>query len=317
MAENNFKDLKIVYMGTPDFAVPALKMLAGEGYDVRLVVTQPDKARDRGKKIQPTPVKAVAVEAGIEVAQPEKVKNNPEFIEKIKEIAPDIIIVAAYGKILPLELLEIPRLSCVNIHASLLPRFRGAAPINRCIMAGDKESGVTLMYMEEGLDTGDMIAKASTEIGRKNAEELHDELSQLGAELLKEYLPRIASGDIAPEKQDDALTCYSPMITKEEGRIDFTKSAAAVECFVRGMPKRPGAYTDYCGQQMKIRGAEVVEASVDAEPGTITDVDGKHIYIACGSGILAVTDIQMPGKKAMKVADYLKGNSIEKGVVLK
>jgi methionyl-tRNA formyltransferase len=311
------ENLKIVYMGTPDFAVPPLKAMISAGYDVRLVVTQPDKARDRGKKVQPTPVKAAALEADIEVAQPEKVKNNPEFIEKIKEISPDIIIVAAYGKILPLELLEIPRLGCVNIHASLLPRFRGAAPINRSIMAGDRETGVTLMYMEEGLDTGDMIAKASTEIGRKNAVQLHDELAEMGAELLIEYLPRIAEGDINPEKQDDSLSCYAPMISKEEGRIDFSKTAESIECFVRGMPVRPGAYTDCCGQQMKIRGAVVSERQSDAAPGTIIDVDGKYIYISCGEGVLEVTDIQMPGKKSMAVSDYLRGNSIEKGIVLK
>ncbi len=314
MSEN----LKIIYMGTPDFAVPPLKRLISDGYDVSLVVTQPDKARDRGKKIQATPVKAAAVESGIEVAQPEKVKNNPEFIEKIKEIAPDIIIVAAYGKILPLELLEIPRLGCVNIHASLLPRFRGAAPINRSIMAGDKETGITLMYMAEGLDTGDMIAKSAVEIKRKNAEELHDELSSMGAELLSEYLPRIASGDISPEKQDDSLSCYAPMISKEEGHIDFTKSASSIDCFVRGMPKRPGAYTYYCGTQMKVRGAIALEESEtsDAMPGKIIDVDEKNIYVSCGTGVIAITEIQMPGKKSVKVSDYLRGNSIDKGMVL-
>ena len=238
------KDLKIVYMGTPDFAVPPLKAMAQAGLDVALVVTQPDKARDRGKKVQATPVKAAALEAGFEVDQPERVKNNPEFIQKLKDIAPDIIIVAAYGKILPVELLEIPRLGCINIHASLLPKFRGAAPIQRSIMAGEEKTGVTLMYMEEGLDTGDMIAKAETYIEKKTSDDLHDELSAMGAKLLMEYLPKIASGDIAPEKQDDALACYSPMITKEEGRIDFTKSAFSIECLVRGMPMRPGAYTD-------------------------------------------------------------------------
>lgn len=185
-------------------------------------------------------------------------------------------------------------------------------------MAGDKETGITLMYMAEGLDTGDMIAKASVETGRKDAEELHDELSEMGAELLAEYLPRIASGDIAPEKQDDALSCYAPMISKEEGHIDFTNSASSIDCFVRGMPKRPGAYTDYCGTQMKIRGAVASDRTAPdgTEPGTIVDVDEKNIYVACGEGVLAVTDIQMPGKKAVKVADYLRGNSIEKGVVL-
>ena len=310
------KDLKIVYMGTPDFAVPPLKAMAQAGLDVALVVTQPDKARDRGKKVQATPVKAAALEAGFEVDQPERVKNNPEFIQKLKDIAPDIIIVAAYGKILPVELLEIPRLGCINIHASLLPKFRGAAPIQRSIMAGEEKTGVTLMYMEEGLDTGDMIAKAETYIEKKTSDDLHDELSAMGAELLMEYLPKIASGDIAPEKQDDALACYSPMITKEEGRIDFTKSAFSIECLVRGMPMRPGAYTDYIGQQMKIRGADVADMTSDAAPGTIVEVDGKRFYVACGEGVLAVSHIQMPGKKAMAVADYLKGNKIETGTVL-
>lgn len=309
--------LSVIYMGTPDFAVPPLKAMAEDGYDVRLVVTQPDKARDRGKKIQPTPVKAAALEYEIEVSQPEKIKNNPEFIEKIKEINPDIIIVAAYGKILPPELLEIPRLGCVNIHASLLPRFRGAAPINRSIMEGDAETGITLMYMEEGLDTGDMIAKASVNIGRKTADVLHDELSQLGADLLMEYLPKIAAGDISPEKQDDSLSCYAPMLTKDEGKIDFSRSAFSIDCMVRGLPVRPGAYTDYNGQQMKIRAAIASEKKSDAEPGTIIDVDGKTIYIACGEGVLEVTEIQMPGKKTMAVSDYLKGNKIESGTVLK
>lgn len=310
-------NLKIVYMGTPDFAVAPLKKLAASGYDVRLVVTQPDKARDRGKKVRPTPVKAAAEQAGIEVLQPEKIKNNDDFIEKIKEISPDIIIVAAYGKILPPQLLAIPPLGCVNIHASLLPRFRGAAPINRSIMAGDEETGVTLMYMEEGLDTGDMIAAAATRIERKNAEELYAELSELGAKLLIEYLPRIASGDIQPEKQDDSLACYAPMIAKEEGHIDFSGSAFKIDCFVRGMPLRPGAYADYNGVQLKIRGAMAVDMTSEGLPGTIIDIDSKNIYVACGEGVLAVTDIQLPGKKSVRVEDYLRGNSIEKGTVLK
>ena len=312
------KKLRIVFMGTPDFAVPPLKMLAAEGYPVAMVVTQPDKARDRGKKIQPTPVKQAALEAGFPVAQPEKIKNNPELIEALKALAPDLIVVAAYGKILPKELLEIPRLGCVNIHASLLPRFRGAAPINRCIMAGDEETGVTLMYMEEGLDTGDMIAKASTRIERKNAEELLTELSGLGAALLSEYLPKLAAGDVQPEKQDDALSCYAPMISKEEGKIDFSLGAEAVDCFVRGMPVKPGAYTDYLGIVMKIRKAHVAENRAAAEaPGTIEEVAKDAFYVACGQGVLAVTELQMPGKKAMPVADYLKGNSLETGTQLK
>lgn len=312
-----YETMKIVYMGTPDFAVPALEALVRENYDVRLVVTAPDKARDRGKKIRPTPVKQAAEKAGIPVAQPGKVKNNPEFIESLKEIAPDLIVVAAYGKILPPELIEIPPLGCVNLHASLLPRFRGAAPISRCIMEGDAKTGITLMYIEEGLDTGDMIAKAETPVGRKHAEELEQELAVIGADLLIEWLPKIASGDIAPEVQDDALACYAPMIEKSEGAIDFTCPAAVIERLTRGMPAKPGAYTEYQGTRMKILEAEVLEKSSDAMPGTILSVHADAFAVACGEGILNVRIIQMPGKKPVAVREYLKGNTIQEGTVLK
>lgn len=310
-------DLKIIYMGTPEFAVPPLRAMAEAGYNVVLTVTQPDKARDRGKKVQPTPVKEAALQYGIEVAQPEKIKNNEEFLTQLRNLSPDIIIVAAYGKILPPALLEIPRLGCVNIHASLLPRFRGAAPIQRSIIEGDEETGVTLMYMEEGLDTGDMIAKSATPIGRKDADELHDELSQMGADLLMEYLPKIAAGDIAPEKQDDSLSCYAPMLTKEEGRADFSHSAQRVERLVRGMGSWPGVTADYGDVRMKIKAADVIEETSEEAPGTILCADKNGVQVACGSGILLITKLQMPGKRAMTVEDYLKGNKIEAGTILK
>lgn len=309
--------LRIIFMGTPEFAVPPLRAMAEGGYDVILAVTQPDKARDRGKKVQFTPVKAAALEYGIEVAQPERVKNNDEFLDRIRQLAPDLIIVAAYGKILPKELLEIPRLRCINIHASLLPRFRGAAPIQRSIIEGDRETGVTLMYMEEGLDTGDMIAKSATEIGRKDADQLHDELSQMGADLLMEYLPKIASGDIAPEKQDDSLSCYAPMLTKEEGRVDFSQSADRIERLVRGMGSWPGVTADFEGRPMKIKAAETIQETPDAEPGTILSADREGLRVACGEGILLITKLQMPGKRAMSAEDYLRGNKIEKGIILR
>ena len=319
-------DLKIVYMGTPEFAVPPLKAMAESGYQVSLAVTQPDKARDRGKKVRPTPVKEAALEYGIEVAQPEKIKNNEEFLGRIRDLAPDIIVVAAYGKILPKALLDIPRLGCVNIHASLLPRFRGAAPIQRSIIEGDKETGVTLMYMAEGLDTGDMIAKAATEIGKKDADELHDELAQMGAELLIQYLPKIASGDISPEKQDDSLSCYAPMLTKEEGNADFSKSAEQLVRLVRGMGSWPGVTAQYGDVRMKIKAADVLTAEQNPEtaeraeaaaPGTILFADKSGVQVACGTGVLLITKLQMPGKRAMSVADYLKGNRIEIGAVLR
>ncbi len=303
--------LKIIYMGTPDFAVLPLKALIDENYDIRLVVTQPDKARDRGKKLQPTPVKSVALEAGIEVVQPEKIKNNEEFLSKIEAINPDIIIVAAYGKILPKELLNIPRLGCINIHASLLPRFRGAAPIQRVILEGDEKTGITLMYMTEGLDTGDMIAKSETDVGYKTADELHDELAVMGAELLTEYLPKIVKGDISPKIQDDALSCYAPMISKKEGLIDFSKDAESIERQVRAL----SAYTYFNGNQMKVKKA-VVGNDTAAASGTVVKVDNSGITVACGTGSLIITSLQMPGKRAMKVEEYLRGNIMDEGIVL-
>lgn len=307
--------LNIIYMGTPDFAVPPLKALADAGYNVSLVVSQPDKAKGRGKKLQNTPVKEAALSEGLNISQPEKIKSNEEFLEKLRSISPDIIIVAAYGKILPKELLDIPRLGCVNIHASLLPRFRGAAPIQKAILEGDKKTGITLMYMGEGLDTGDMIAKSETDIGHKTADELHDELSEMGAKLLIEYLPLIASGDISPERQNDELSCYAPMISKNDGLIDFSGDAEFIERQVRAMDSWPAAFTYINGQQMKIKNA-VVGDNVDEDPGTIVEADKNGIVIACGKGSIVVKSLQMPGKRTMTADEYLRGNSIEKGTVL-
>lgn len=307
--------LNIIYMGTPDFAVPPLKALADTGYNVSLVVSQPDKAKGRGKKLQNTPVKEAALSEGLNISQPEKIKSNEEFLEKLRSISPDIIIVAAYGKILPKELLDIPRLGCVNIHASLLPRFRGAAPIQKAILEGDKKTGITLMYMGEGLDTGDMIAKLETDIGHKTADELHEELSEMGAKLLIEYLPLIASGDISPERQNDELSCYAPMISKNDGLIDFSGDAEFIERQVRAMDSWPAAFTYMNGQQMKIKNA-VVGDDVDEDPGTIVEADKNGIVIACGKGSIVVKSLQMPGKRTMTADEYLRGNSIEKGTVL-
>ena len=307
--------LKIVYMGTPEFAVPPLKALVNCGYDISLVVTQPDKAKGRGKKLQPTPVKEEALSQGLNVSQPEKIRSNDEFLEKLRDISPNIIIVAAYGKILPKELLDIPSSGCINIHASLLPRFRGAAPIQRAILEGDEKTGITLMYMEEGLDTGDMIAKSETNIGNKTADELHDELADMGAELLIEYLPRIISGDIFPEKQSDELSCYAPMISKNDGFIDFSRDAAYVGRQIRAMDSWPAAFTYMNGQQMKIKKA-VVGVDVKEVPGTVVKADKDGIVIACGRGSIVVKLLQMPGKRVMTADEYLRGNSIKQGLVL-
>ncbi len=308
--------MKIVYMGTPDFAVPPLQKLCENGYRVELVVTQPDKARDRGKKVQFPPVKEKALEYGIEVVQPEKVKGNEELLARIKAIDPDAIIVAAYGKLLPVELLQIPRLGCINIHASLLPKYRGAAPIHRSVINGEEKTGVTLMYMEKGLDTGDMIAARSTKIGRKTTAQLHDELSAIGADLLVKTLPGIEMGISGRTKQDDSLATYAPMIGKEDEKVDFSKTPEEVERLIRGLNSWPGAYTMYKGERMKLWEAEALGEKANKPDGTITDVSKNGIKVAAGGRILLIKRIQLPGKKAMDVSEYLVGNKIETGEVL-
>lgn len=308
--------MKIVYMGTPDFAVPALEEIVKAGYEVGYVVSQPDKAKDRGKKLKPTQVKAKALELGLEVLQPEKIKDNQEFYETLKEYEPDLIVVAAYGKIIPKNILDLPKYGCVNIHGSILPRWRGAAPIQWSIIAGDKETGVTLMYMAEGLDTGDMIAKAYTKTEGKTSGDLHDELAKLGAELLVSKLPDFENGTISAEKQNDEASCYAPMLSKKDGVIDFTKNAEEIQCAIRGLSPWPGAYTYLNGDIFKIWEAEALDKTSDKEPGTVLEVSKEGIKIATGNGILLAKMIQVPGKKKMYVADYIKGNNIEIGTTL-
>ncbi len=303
-------------MGTPEFAVPALQKLWENGYQVDLVVTQPDKARDRGKKIQYPPVKEKALEYGIEVAQPDHIRGNEEFIERVRKMAPDLIIVAAYGKILPPELLEIPRLGCINIHASLLPKYRGAAPIHRSIIEGEEITGVTLMYMEEGLDTGDMISARSTKIEKKTTAELHDELAAMGADLLIKTLPCIKQGINGRTKQDENLATYAPMIFKQDGFVDFSKSPEETERLIRGLNSWPGAYTTFRGEQMKLWKAEVCDDTTDQPDGTVISVSNKGIKVASAGRSLLLTRIQLPGKKAMEVSEFLKGNKIETGEIL-
>lgn len=318
--------MRIIYMGTPEFAALPLKMLYEEGYEIPLVVTQPDKARDRGKKVQPTAVKALAEELGLAVAQPESLKNNEEFLAQVKAIEPDLMVVAAYGKLLPPALLNAPRLGCVNIHGSLLPKYRGAAPIQRCLLDGCPVTGVTLMYMSEGMDEGDMIATRETETAGKTAGDLHDELAYIGGRLLLDTLPAIQAGNAPRIPQDNAQASFAPMISKAEGQIDFTKSAAEIECQIRAFQPWPGAYGVYRGQPLKLLAAKVVEIvggnslqqgrGEGFAPGTVLAAAGGELHIATGDGVLAVTRIQAPGKRAMEVSEYLKGNKIEIGAVL-
>ncbi len=308
--------MKIIYMGTPEFAVPALQKLYENGYPVELVVTQPDKARDRGKKVRYTPVKAKALEYGIEVIQPDHIRGNENFIARIREINPDLIIVAAYGRILPTELLQIPRLGCINIHASLLPKFRGAAPIHRSIIEGEKTTGVTLMYMEEGLDTGDLISARSIKINKMTTAELHDELSLMGADLLIKTLPFIEQGINGRTKQDESQATYASMIFKQDGFVDFSLPPEETERLIRGLNSWPGAYTTYRDDQMKLWQAEVCCETTDKPDGTIISASNSGLKVASAGGTLLLTRIQMPGKKPMEVSDYLKGNRIETGEIL-
>ena len=282
--------MKVVFMGTPDFSVPVLAKILEAGHQVGCVVTQPDKAKNRGKKIQFTPVKELAVEHGIKVLQPEKIKQDTEVLQTLKDYAPDIIVVVAYGQIIQKEILDLPKYGCVNVHASLLPKLRGASPIQHAILQGEEETGVTIMQMDVGLDTGDMLSKASLVIGDRNCQQLHDDLAELGAKLLVETLPRIEAGNISPEKQDDSLSSYAGMISKQDGKIDFHKSPIEIQQQIRAFDPWPGAFCNYGGVVMKIWSAEPVAEKTSKAPGT---------------------EIQMPGKKRVSVKDYLRGNKIE------
>lgn len=306
--------MKVVYMGTPDFAVPALERLYEAGYEIPYVVTQPDAVRNRGRKISFSPVKEKALELGLPLLQPERVRKNSEFREALQEAAPDVIVVAAYGQILPESILKLPPLGCVNIHGSLLPRHRGASPIQAAIAAGDEETGVTIMYMERGLDTGDMLTKASTPVDGKTAGMLHDELAVLGADLLMETLPLL--GEISGEKQDDELSTYAPMITKEDGHMDFSTAPEVLERKIRAYDPWPGTFA-FAGEKMyKIWQAEVPGIACDRAPGTVTELGRDYIDVACEGGILRITEIQAPGRKRVPVREFLKGNTIEIGTVL-
>lgn len=310
--------MNIIYMGTSEFAVPPLSRLVAEGWSVPLVVTQPDRARGRGQRIRPTAVKELALQLGINVLQPEYIRNNRRFQVEISAHKPDLIVVAAYGKILPKELLDLPKYGCVNIHGSLLPRYRGAAPIQRAILEGEMETGVTLMYMQAGLDTGDIIAAESTPVAKKTAGQLHNELAAMGADILSLYLPKIKEG-IAPRiKQDESLAVYAPMISKEDGLLDFNRGSGYIERFIRAMNPWPGAYAYYNDKKVKLLSGRIAADSFSCNgiPGQIVSANGQGLGIVTGDGIIHITEIQMPGKRAMQVGEFLKGNQIEIGTIL-
>ena len=311
--------MKIVYMGTPDFAVPALAALAESGYEVAGVVTQPDKPKGRSKTLVPTPVKEEALKHGIPVYQPKKVRE-PEFVETLKEIGSDIIIVAAFGQIIPKEILDMPEFGCINIHASLLPKYRGAAPIQQAVINGDKEAGVTIMKMGIGLDTGDMISQASVPLAEdETGGSLFDRLADLGADLLVKTLPSIFDRTAVYEPQpEESPTPYVGMITKQMGLLDFHKDAEELERLIRGMDPWPSAYTFLNGKSLKVWKAAVEQkVSGSEEPGTIVNTDKEGIHVACGQDRLVLKEIQLEGKKRMDAAAFLRGYPIETGTMLK
>ena len=307
--------MRTVFMGTPDFAAVSLAALAEAGHEVCYAVSQPDKARDRGKKVQFPPVKEEALKHDIPVLQPETIRDE-DFMEKLKECAPEIVVVAAYGKILPKEILDLPKYGCVNVHASLLPKYRGSAPIQHAILNGEEVTGVTIMQMAEGMDTGDMLAKSETYVDGKNCEELHDELAAMGASLLLETMNDIEAGNARPEKQDDRLATMAPMISKKDGLIDFSASADSIERKTRAFYPWPGSYTLLDGNNFKIWKARVVEDKWSLPAGTVADVSASGICVCTGDGALLITEVQSPGKRRMKCEDWLKGNSIEIHTVL-
>jgi methionyl-tRNA formyltransferase len=309
--------MNIVFMGTPDFAVPSLKALY-ENHNISAVFTQPDRPRGRGKKLTPSPVKEFAVEKGIEVYQPEKLKNDLETIEALRRMEPDFIIVVAFGQILPKVVLDIPKYSCINLHASLLPKYRGAAPINWCIINGEKYSGNTTMLMDVGLDTGDMLLKSKYEITENMTYgELHDILMKDGAQLLLDTIEGMSKGTITPIKQVDSESCYAPLLDKNIANIDWNKSARAVVNLVRGLNPRPIAYTSYNGEKMKVIKASLLSETSAKEPGKILEVSKKGIAVSCNEGTVLIEEVQFPNGKPLRVEEYIKGNSIEEGIILK
>lgn len=330
--------MKIVFMGTPDFAAGALKSLIEAGHEITAVVTQPDKAKGRSKELIPPPVKVCALEHNIPLMQPRRIKT-PEAVAELKEYPADIYIVAAFGQILSQEILDMPKYGCLNIHASLLPKYRGASPIQHVIIDGEEKTGVTIMQMDIGIDTGDMLYKKEVVIEKDdNYETLHDKLMVLGGEAIVEALELLEQGKLIPKKQVDEDSCHAPLIDKSMGEIDFSKEAVVIDRQIRGMTPWPSAYTFYRGKQMKIwkavpecDGDEVKVCAKEAEkklkgqtfteqglatPGTILSVEKDSVVVATGKGILRIYELQLEGKKRMTAHDFLLGVKMQQGEIL-
>ncbi len=304
--------MRVVFMGTPDFAVTALSSIAGAGHEILAVYTQPDKAKGRSGKLQPPPVKVRAEELGIPVFQPEKLRDEDQ-VAALRALQPEIIVVAAYGQILPESILAIPPLGCINIHASLLPKYRGAAPIERCILEGEEKTGVTTMYMAKGLDTGDMIEQSETKIlPTDTGETLTNRLAEMGGQLILSTMEKLSAGTAVRTPQKEEESSYAKMLDKSLGCMDFHKPATELERAVRALDPWPSAFTKIDGKNVKIYGAEATEET--GNPGTIIDVTKKSFTIACGEGALRILRLQPEGKKPMDTAAFLNGKKLEKGM---
>lgn len=308
--------MKIVFMGTPDYAAGALDALVKAGHEIVLVVTQPDKPKGRSGQFTPPPVKEYALKKNLPVFQPERIKR-PEAVEELKRYPAELFVVAAFGQILSQEILDMPKYGCLNIHASLLPKYRGASPIQHVIIDGEEKTGITIMQMDAGIDTGDMLYKKEIPIGDEDTfETLHDRLTALGGETITEALELLEQGKLTGEPQDDGRSCYAPLITKAMGKLDFTKDAAALDRQIRGMTPWPSAYTFYNGKQLKIWKARPEKRQISAKPGEIVEVTKDCIRAAAGDGVLCIWELQLEGKKRMSAHDFLLGVKMKAGDLL-
>jgi methionyl-tRNA formyltransferase len=311
------ENMNIVFMGTPEFAVSSLKTLINN-YNVIGVFTQPDKPKGRGNRVTTSPIKDVALENNIKVYQPKSLRKDHEVIQELKDLKPDYIIVVAYGQILSKEVLDIPKYACINLHASLLPKYRGAAPINWAIINGEKISGNTSMLMDVGLDTGDMLLKQHVDIDENmTAGQLHDILKDMGGELLVKTIDGYTKEEIKGIKQEDTNSCYASMLDKNLAKINWEKSSDKIHDLIRGLNPWPVAYTQYKEHIMKIYSSLTLDKTSEKEVGTILKVSDEGIEVVCGEKVILLTSIQFPGKKVLLVKDYLRGNDIEVGYVLK
>lgn len=304
--------MRIIFMGTPAFAACSLQKLIDEGYEIPLVVTQPDRKGNRNKVIL-SEVRRLALDNGLETAQPFRLRKDPELIERIAALEPDMIVVAAFGQILPQQVLDIPKLGCINVHGSLLPKLRGASPMHAAILEGLDESGITIMRMEAGLDTGDMISKVTCDIKGMDFTGVSETLAKAGADLLAETIPRIADGTAVYEKQDDSEATYAGMMSKSDGFTDFDEPAEMVERKIRAFIEWPACYSYLDGQQIKFYRAEVLPEMPDGEPGTVSAADKTSYTINCRSGKLRILEQQLQGKKRMSAGDFMRGHKLSAG----